>query len=103
MPQVHPGPSGRLLGPRDLLFQQGKDLLIDFRGLKDPLESPQHGWQFVPTLEGNGYLFNRGLPSLQLPCKSLPHRLDPPGHGVNVAAFYTNTTRFAGVFHNSYE
>lgn len=80
MPEVHPRPAGGLLATRDPLLQQLKNLLIDLGRLKDPLEPAQHRGQFIPTLGRNGDLFNRGLASVQLPFKSLPHRLVPPGN-----------------------
>jgi len=74
VPEIHPGPAGmRLLAAQDFFLQQIKDRVIDRWRAEDPLESRQHGGQFITAFERDHHLGDGRLPQVGLAFESLAH------------------------------
>jgi|GEM_PF-2074924 len=73
VPEIHPGPPGVLLVPDDLLFEQRKYLLVDFRGRENPLQPGEDGRKLIAALGGNGNLLDRSLTKTNLSVESFAH------------------------------
>ena len=72
VPEVHPGPTRmRELVADHFFLQQIENRMIDPRSAEDPLETCQHGGQFVPAFKGNHDLGDGRLPEVGLGFESL--------------------------------